>query len=196
MSIKKQLKAEIKAQTEKFITLFGQDKALRFDSHQHTHMIPICYWALLEVIVEQHYEIEYIRITKEPITPYLSEISLWKSYNLINWIKNLILNFYALGLESTIEKNKPSWQIKNEPMFLWGVIMSGKMDSKRVKKLMMRMRQKAEKKGRVLEILFHPGSAEEDEMGEEFCNKDANKFYISKERHMEYECVFLLHDWY
>lgn len=190
--IKKQLKAEIKAQTEKFREFFGQDQALRFDSHQHTHMIPICYWALLEVIVEQQYETEYIRITKEPITPYLSEITLWKSYRPVNCIKNLLLNFYALGMERVIEKNRPAWQRRNEPMFLWGVLMSGKMDSNRVKKLMVGMMHKAEDKGRMLEILFHPGTAEEKEMGEEFCNKEANKFYLSAGRHMEYECVFLL----
>ena len=98
MHIKKQLKAEIKAQTEKFLTMFGQDQLLRFDSHQHTHMIPICYWALLEVIVEQHYRTDYIRITKEPIIPYMNEISLWKSYKPVNWIKNLLLNYYAIEI--------------------------------------------------------------------------------------------------
>lgn len=83
-------------------------------------MIPICYWALLEVIVEQHYKTEYIRITKEPIIPYLINISLWKTYKPVNWIKNLLLNFYALGMEKTIEENKPSWQEDNMPMYLWG----------------------------------------------------------------------------
>lgn len=118
--IKKQLKSEIKAQVERFIDFFGDKQAIRFDSHQHTHMIPICYWALLEVIVEQHYKTEYIRITKEPIIPYLINISLWKTYKPVNWIKNLLLNFYALGMEKTIEENKPSWQEDNMPMYLWG----------------------------------------------------------------------------
>lgn len=136
MRIKKQLKAEIKAQTDRFTDFFGTSNAIRFDSHQHTHMIPICYWALLEVIVEQHYRTEYIRITKEPIMPFLQDISLWKTYRYINWIKNLLLNFYAPEMERTIEKNKPSWQDANAPMFLWGVLMSGKMDKKRVTKLL------------------------------------------------------------
>lgn len=70
MTIKKELKAEIKAQTERFREKFGEDLPLRFDGHQHTQMIPLCYWALLEVIVEQHYRTAYIRITKEPIMPY------------------------------------------------------------------------------------------------------------------------------
>ncbi len=194
IEIKRQLKAEIKAQTDRFIEIFGDSQALRFDSHQHTHMIPICYWALLEVIVEQCYKTEYIRITKEPISPYLKNFSLWKTYKPINWIKNFVLNFYALFMEKTIEKNKPSWQKDNVPMLLWGIIMSGRMDKERVYKLWPDMEHRAEKSGRCLEILFHPGSATADEMGEEFCNKDANKFYVSQGRHLEYECVLSLRE--
>lgn len=79
MTIKKELKAEIKAQTERFREKFGEDLPLRFDGHQHTQMIPLCYWALLEVIVEQHYRTAYIRITKEPIMPYLRQVSYGKA---------------------------------------------------------------------------------------------------------------------
>ena len=57
-----------------------------------------------------------------------------------------------------------------------------------------KLMKKAEKKGRILEILFHPGTAFEDELGEEFCNKEANKFYTSAGRHIEYECVLSLHN--
>lgn len=192
MRIKKQLKAEIKAQTDRFTDFFGKSNAIRFDSHQHTHMIPICYWALLEVIVEQRYRTEYIRITKEPIIPFLQDISLWKTYRPINWIKNLLLNFYAPGMERTIEKNKPSWQDANAPMFLWGVLMSGKMDIKRVTKLLDSMEKHAQKRERNLEILFHPGSAVAEEMGTEFGNQEANKFYLSDGRKIEFECVMEL----
>ena len=87
------MKAEIKAQTDRFLEQFGKEQPLRFDGHQHTQMLPLCYWALLEVIVEQRYRTEYIRITKEPIMPYLKKVSLWKSYCSVNWIKNLLLNF-------------------------------------------------------------------------------------------------------
>lgn len=83
MIIKKELKEEIKAQTERFIEYFGDDKPLRFDGHQHTQMLPICYWALLEVIVEQHYPTEYIRITKEPIIPYLQSFPYGKRISLL-----------------------------------------------------------------------------------------------------------------
>ena len=52
-AVKKELKAEIAAQTERFRKAFGTRLPLRFDGHQHTQMIPVVYWALLEVIVER-----------------------------------------------------------------------------------------------------------------------------------------------
>lgn len=193
MTIKKELKVEIKAQTELFREQFGKNMPLRFDGHQHTQMLPICYWALLEVIVEQRYRTEYIRITKEPIVPYIKRLPLWKSYRGINWIKNLLLNFYALGMERTIEKNRPSWQAENPPMFLWGVVMSGHMDMERIEVLLPYMKKRAQDRARCLEILFHPGRLLADEMGEEFVNRDANKFYLSENRQIEYRSVMSLH---
>lgn len=193
MIIKNELKEEIKAQTEKFIEYFGDNKPLRFDGHQHTQMLPVCYWALLEVIVEQHYPTEYIRITKEPILPYLLPISLWPTYKPVNWIKNILLNFYALGMERTIRQNKPSWQNDNVPMFLWGVLLSGCMDEKRIIRLFPAMLAKAEKDERVLEVLFHPGTVLQEELKEEFSNIGANEFHISHGRQVEYKAIMSLH---
>lgn len=193
MIIKKELKEEIKAQTERFIEYFGDDKPLRFDGHQHTQMLPICYWALLEVIVEQHYPTEYIRITKEPIIPYLQSFSLWKTYKPVNWIKNILLNFYALGMERTMRQNKPAWQKDNIPIILWGVLMSGRMNEERINKLFPAMLAKAEKKERVLEVLFHPGTVLQEELQEEFSNTGANEFHISEGRQIEYKTVMSLH---
>lgn len=192
MMIKKELKEEIKAQTERFIEYFGKDRPLRFDGHQHTQMLPICYWALLEVLVEQHYPTEYIRITREPILPYLRSFSLWKTYRPVNWIKNILLNFYAPGMERTIRQNKPSWQGVNASMYLWGVVMSGRMDAERVRRLLPAMRACAGKKGRVLEILFHPGTVLKEELHEEFSNDGANEFHISEGRQLEYQAVMSL----
>lgn len=188
--IKQELKEEIKAQTEKFREYFGSDKILRFDGHQHTQMIPVVYNALIEVIEEQGYKTDYIRVTREPIVPYLKAVNLWKTYRPVNLVKNLLLNFFAPWLERKLRK-MPQY-MNYRPMNLWGVVMSGKMDFQRVNCLMSSMQKYAEKKNRHLEVIFHPGTALPGEMGEEFCNRDANEFYLSENRHVEFEAVMKL----
>lgn len=186
--IKEELKAEIKAQTEAYIQYFGKEAPLRFDGHQHTQMIPIVYRALYEVIREEAYSVEYIRVTKEPILPFLKKPSLWKTYRPVNWIKNLLLNFFALGMEGKLAE-----KITGQPrMFLWGVVLSGHMDEQRVGALLPSMKAHAAGKERTLEILFHPGISFDEEMGEEFISEGANEFYRSKGRQEEYQTVMTL----
>ena len=104
----------------------------------------------------------------------------------------MILNVLAPGMEKTVVRNHPSWQKENSPMFLWGVVMSGRMDEARVKRLLPSMKERAAKKGRNLEILFHPGTVLREELGEEFCNHGANGFHVSEGRHVEQEAVMSL----
>jgi Uncharacterized protein conserved in bacteria len=183
--VKAQLKKEIKAQTENFIRCFGREKPLRFDGHQHTQMIPVVYCALLEVIREERYPLSYIRVTKEPILPFCKEVSLWKTYRPVNWVKNLLLNFLAPAMEWKVRKASGQ-----KPMFLWGVLFSGNMDCKRVQALLPAIKEQSRKRGRVLEILFHPGFTAKDGMaGEEFCSEDAKAFYCSEGRKREYRTV-------
>lgn len=183
--VKKQLKAEIKAQTEAFLQEYGeyQKDGLRFDGHQHTQMIPIVYRALKEVVEEEKYDVSYVRVTKEPIRPYLAKGSLYKTYSPINWVKNLLLNFYAPGMERFWKK------YDFQKMYLWGVVMSGRMDIERVESLLPLMKKQSEKKGRILEILFHPGSVLEKELTEEFSNTGANEFHRSEGRNIEFRAV-------
>lgn len=49
--------------------------------------------------------------------------------------------------------------------------------------------EKAEDKGRCLEILFHPGSLLEEEAGEEFVSEGAKQFYLSDGRRIEKNAV-------
>ena len=166
--VKRELKAEIKAQTENFLKYFDGEFPLRFDGHQHTQMIPIVYHALLEVIREEGYRVSYIRVTKEPVLPFLREVSLWKTYRPVNWVKNLLLNILSPVMEQEVRK-----VTGQKPMFLWGVLLSGSMDEKRVGKLLPAMIKQSRQRGRVLEILFHPGYSRREEMGEEFVSEDA-----------------------
>lgn len=181
--LKEQLKAEMKAQIEVVLGAFPEMKKLRIDSHQHTHMIPVVVDALFEVLRENNWQVAYIRNAKEPIGPFLREFSLYKTYRPVNFVKNMILNYCSWFLERRLKKEHL------EPMYLWGLIMSGHMDSVRVEKLLPAMKKKAEKKGRTLEILFHPGQVGQEEITAEFSQQEAIAFHVSADRHVEKAAV-------
>ena len=43
-----------------------------------------------------------------------------------------------------------------------------------------------------LEVLFHPGTALKEEVGKEFNHPDANEFYLSNNRKIEYKAMMQL----
>ena len=105
--VKEQLKIEIEAQLKKVICgyhLLDDKRKLRVDSHQHTHMIPIVMEALIEVIKEKKYSTEYIRISKEPWDVYLKKVQFLLSYRIINMIKVMVLNWYAIKDEKMLKE--------------------------------------------------------------------------------------------
>lgn len=184
--LKEQLKTEMKLQIKAVCRAFPEIKRLRIDSHQHTHMIPVVSDALFEVLSENGWQVEYIRNAKEPIFPFVKELSLYKTYRPVNFVKNMILNYCSLFMESRLRA------LQLEPMYLWGLVMSGHMDERRVAKLMPSMRRKAERKGRTLEILFHPGQVQKTEISAEFSQKEAIAFHISEDRQVEKSAVMHL----
>ncbi len=196
---KRQLKKEIKAQiavvqkeidacmeTAKQNQIPCAQKGLRIDSHQHAHMIPIVWEALLEVIEEEKYEVEYIRNSKEMFGAFVSETSLWKTYRPINFVKNRLLAIYSHRADRYAKEHQM------ESMYLWGLIMSGHMDYARIDKLFGKVAKKAKKDGRVLEILFHPGITLPEEVTEELGKDAAEDFYLLPDRHIEKEAVLTL----
>lgn len=187
-AVKEQLKTEIKEQIYKVVKDYEllKGKKLRVDSHQHTHMIPIVMKALLEVLEEENIPVEYIRISKEAVIPYLKQVRFYPTYRMINLVKVAILNFFSLDDEKLLKARKiPS-------MILSGVFLSGHMDIERVTALLPDLKEKARKKKVTLEVLFHPGRALAEEIGEEFVSEDANRFYLSCEREIEYQAMMKL----
>lgn len=181
--LKEQLKREMKLQIDKVKAAFPEIGALRLDSHQHTHMIPVVASALFEVLEENGWQAEYIRDAREPVLPFLKEISLYKTYRPVNFIKNGILNFCSRLMEGKLRG------MGLEPMYLWGLVMSGNMDRQRVEKLLPGLKRAAEKKGRTLEILFHPGQVQKGEISVEFSQKEAIEFHLSEGRQVEKDAV-------
>lgn len=193
---KQQLKKEIRAQIEKVQEAVkccqkiakdhgipSTQTGLRIDSHQHAHMIPVVWEAITEVIAEEGYSLEYIRNSKEMLGAFVTEISLWKTYRPVNFVKNRLLFLYSHKVDKYCRK------YQMQQMYLWGLVMSGHMDSARIVKLYGKINRKAEKDGRTLEILFHPGLALPEEISAELGDSAAEEFYLSANRHVEKEAV-------
>lgn len=186
MKVKKQLMQEILQQIEAVRAAFPEMQKLRIDSHQHTHMIPVVADALFAVLHDKGWETEYIRDAREPMGPFLGKPSLYPTYQPVNFLKNIILNFCSALLQ------RKFYRLGLQPMLLWGLIMSGHMDKNRVDSLFSEMKRTAMRKGRTLEILFHPGQVLQEEITEEFSQQEAIAFYVSEGRKVEKETVM---DW-
>ncbi len=198
---KRQLKAEIKAQIRTVKEAVGRaldiarengipcsQRGLRIDSHQHAHMIPVVWEALTEAIAEEKMEVEYIRNSRELLRPFVSETALWRTYRPVNFVKNRILAFYSHRVDRYLAAHGLA------PMYLWGLVMSGRMDFDRIERLYPKMAAKAEKDGRVLEILFHPGGMLPGEATDEIGQEAAADFYLQGDRRTEREAVARMRD--
>jgi hypothetical protein len=149
-------------------------------------MIPVVWEAVTELTAEEKYPVEYIRNSKEVLGVFLSEPSLWRTYRPINFVKNRILALYSHKADRYAKAHGM------EQMYLWGLVMSGHMDAERIRKLYGKMTAKANRDGRTLEILFHPGITLPQEVSEELGDAAAEEFYLSANRHIEKEAVMSL----
>ena len=192
--LKKEIKKEIKNQIEKTwgaikkcIEIAEQNNVevkqngLRLDSHVHTHLIPVVWESMIEVIEENNYDVEFIRNPKEPLKPFKVDSLL--SYGVANILKNRILMTYSGKVDDYCEKHGLN------KMYMWGLTMSGHMDFARIKKIYPKMIEYCEERNRDLEILFHPGLALEDEYSKEMNANYFKDFNSSKNRNIEKDSV-------
>ena len=178
-----QVYKEIKAQVCFWKSILQEDTPFCIDSHQHTHMIPVIFKALTTVLAEEKIEIEYMRIPAEPLLPYLKTPSLYFTYSAVNIIKQWLLNFLWLINKSRIRKQP----IKTA--YFMGILFSGKMDEKRVSKILPHYIKLASKQGKDIEILSHPGYLKEKEIDFKEKNVKFKKFYLSENRETEFKAA-------
>ena len=181
--IKNQLKKELYAQIKMVIESLPDGYRLRIDSHQHTHVLPIVFSALKEVIQENQLEVEYIRVPCEPLHVYFKHLSLIRTYSIVNIVKNIVLNLYGTFMKGWIKRKKI------QSSCLWGVVMSGKMDGPRVEKLLDDFLKYAGSKKLKLEILFHGGSVLPEEITKEYSKQGFRDFHLSQDRRTEWEAI-------
>lgn len=120
------------------------------DSHQHFHMIPAVFRSVIRLIDETQIPLHHLRFADEPLTPFLKNPSLYKTYRPINLIKNLTLKILGL-MDRRCLRGK-----QYEIAVFFGLMLSGCMDEERVSQLLPAFCKIAQKKGRPLEILSHP----------------------------------------
>ena len=178
-----QLYKEIKAQVLYWKSILPQSTSFSIDSHQHTHMIPAVFRALIKVLRDEKIDLEYMRIPAEPLLPYIKTPSLYFTYNPVNIIKQLLLKFLWLINKKTLKNYKISTS------YFFGILFSGKMDEKRVRKILPKYKKLAEKNKMDIEVLFHPGYIDKSET--DFKNKNIvfEKFYLSEDRKTEFDSV-------
>lgn len=192
MDIKKQIRMQILCVDEvvkKCVSIANiynipvKQKGIRLDSHVHTHLIPIVWKALTEVIEEEKLDVEFIRNPKEPLYPFMKQRSLVPKYNIVNMIKNRVLMFYSGKVDRYVTSKGMN------RMYMWGLIMSGEMDLERVERIYPDMKKYCEDKNRELEILFHPGLCLKEEKCLAMNPESSVKFNMSDNRKTEANAV-------
>lgn len=175
--LRHQLSLEIKAQIEQCVGAgICNKKNVRIDSHQHPHMIPVFFDALLDALSsleKDGYSFSYIRNSQDPISFYHG-----RNVFSLNVVKCFILNFYSLRVRKFLQKKLLAKNI------LCGVYYSGKMDE-RTERVIPIFLRKAKMRNCTAEILFHPGTMSDSELSKEFNKIGFNNFHLSECRKIE-----------
>lgn len=188
--IRRELAAEIERQARAVIDSgILREQQLRFDSHQHPHMIPLVFDALCDAIRSlsaQGFNTEFIRNARDPLFPYLRSGIFFCGFSPANFVKCLILNFFAHRVSRKLRK------MRLDDNCICGVFFSGNMDAVRLKKVLPAFARLVRHRTITAEILFHPGTALVQELGDEFTKAGFNEFHTSPRRKTEYESATLV----
>ena len=177
-TLKQQVKKEMRAQIQKVIEHLGNDTAVNIDSHNHYHIIPFVFEALLEL--SEKFDIKYVRIPEEKFFWYLADWRSASRYMSANVIKHHLLNTLSRGYKRRLNQLRISY-----PEYFIGVLFSGHM-SRKVVEAAVRSLHRAPKKDGIVEILFHPGRAESREIKEWVSKRSFNDYYCSPSRDNEF----------
>lgn len=181
--LESQVYKEIKAQVVFWKSILPEGVPFCIDSHQHTHMIPAVFKALLRVLDDEKISLEYMRIPSEPLMPFVKTPSLYFTYSGINVIKQWLLKLLWLVNKKYAKK----YHIPTA--YFLGILFSGKMDEKRIDKILPKYIKMAQKNGRDIEVLFHPGYLDEKEFNLKDKSVTFEKFYLSENRKTEFDSV-------
>lgn len=178
--LRREIAAQIDVVTQRFPALRHR---LRIDGHQHVQLIPAVFDAILDIVRDEGYTLDYLRIPCEPVEPFLRCPSLYHTYRPINWLKQRVLNHYWRRDAPKF----PSYQTKSA--LFCGVLLSGHMDRARLELILPHYVRVAEERGMDLEVLLHPCVVEHRNMCLDPSADDFVKFYLSPDRKVEAETL-------
>lgn len=184
-TFREQLKAEIAAQLSIVSSLTGS-RRLCIDSHQHFHMIPLVFHALLDVISEAGYTIDSLRIPVDPIRPVLSTPRLFFRIRPVNFIKYGLLRVLSWSILREARRICP-----DIPVF-FGIFFTCRMEYDTVAPLIKKYDSLARKKHRNLELMFHPGGVYQSEELLDSSNTELAAFYRDPYRKKEADALIRL----
>ena len=180
--LEKQMYTEIRNQLAFWVEKTG-DRSISVDCHQHAYMIPWIFKTLMQVIRDERLDVKYLRIPAEPLRAYLLNPSLYSSYSLTGLVKQWLLKGLAF-----INRRYLRGMTFTSAYFM-GVMLSGKLTTERVRKLLMHYTRFSEQKQRGIEVAFHPGYAKDDLALISGSREDFKKFYTSPWRNAEYDTL-------
>ena len=178
-----QVYKEIRAQVLFWKGILPEGMPFCIDSHQHTHMIPAVFHMLLRVLRDEGIAVNHMRIPAEPLLPFLKSPTLYLSYKPVNLVKQWLLNFLWMINQTQINQD----EIPSSCFF--GILFSGKMDQKRVSKLLPNYIKIAQKQQKDVEVLFHPGYRDPTQRRWTAENGAYDHFYLSENRKLEFDSV-------
>ena len=181
--IEEQVYGEIRQQIAFWQAKIGDDVPLFIDSHQHTHMIPFVFRSLMRAIRDSKITVDFLRMPCEPILPYLLTPSLYFSYSLSGLMKHWLLNALWLCNRREFQQSR----IKTA-RFL-GAMFSGKVDEKKLKKILPQYLKYAKTKELDIEVGLHPGYLESADSLIDGSRKGFEHFYRSPWRKREYDTL-------
>lgn len=146
-----QIRRECYAQIMLFLAAFpNQEKALNLDSHQHTHMIPLVFDALMAAAADAGANVNYVRVPVEPVAPH----GMRSAFS-VNMAKNLLLGAYSRHAY----RNMPAGA---HTALFSGIMLSGHMEDT-TGDVVRQLEAQAARENRDLEILFHPVSMQRED---------------------------------
>lgn len=181
--LKNQIKNEFKCQISRLCKSPVYSR-IRMDSHQHTHMIPLVFDAMMEAVNELNLmdELEYVRITREPILPFITTKNVIRTVPFVNFVKNIILNILSVRV---VRKLKPC---SLDGAMAWGMMRSGMVDIVHHNAMKDKILAYANKKDRYIELIVHPGDTL-DASDTRDCSKKDMEFWKSEYRQIEYSML-------